>query len=409
MTAAPSRTTPRGVVPPWRVADLSVVDEGGHFLVGDPLTGVFVSLPPIGVEVIGWLAAGSSTAQVAALARESAGEDVDIEEFLGGLEELGFVARQDPDHPEEARGTDATGLSPDPHHRGSIVSRVGASAAAAAGVLSLALVARRPDLAPTASDLLALGDPATSLAALTGLTYVLALLHEGAHWHAARLAGVRARVSITRRLYFLTLETDLTGLWALPRRRRYWPLLAGMAFDVVVLCAAWASQVLLGPDTQVMPLLRLVAFVAVTGLATQCWIFLRTDLYAVLVVATGCVDLYRTTWLSILHGLRLAGPEHRRAYASAPRRDRRVAAWYRWVWAGGMALAAVFLVGYYLPAVAVTISWTVQMTVPVRLDSLRFWEATALALLIVSPSALTGWVLLRDLARTVSRRVARPG
>jgi hypothetical protein len=45
-----------------------------------------------------------------------------------------------------------------------------------------------------------------------------------------------------RRGIFPVLETDLTGLWALPPERRYGPFLAGMAVDGVVLFAAVAPR-----------------------------------------------------------------------------------------------------------------------------------------------------------------------
>ena len=50
--------------------------------------------------------------------------------------------------------------------------------------------------------------------------------------------GLRSRLSVSRRLYFLTFQADLTRLWSVPRRARYGPLLAGMTWDAVVLTVA---------------------------------------------------------------------------------------------------------------------------------------------------------------------------
>jgi putative peptide zinc metalloprotease protein len=38
------------------------------------------------------------------------------------------------------------------------------------------------------------------------------------------------------------LETNLTGLWALPRRQRYGPFLAGLAFDSVLMSGAVGTR-----------------------------------------------------------------------------------------------------------------------------------------------------------------------
>jgi hypothetical protein len=74
------------------------------------------------------------------------------------------------------------------------------------------------------------------------VTCALRGLHELCHWLAARAEGVAAKVRIDRRLYFFVFETDLTGLWGLPRRRRYWPMLIGLGFDTVILATVLALR-----------------------------------------------------------------------------------------------------------------------------------------------------------------------
>lgn len=99
---------------------------------------------------------------------------------------------------------------------------VGLPAWLVAGLAFLGCVvvfAVRPGLWPSASDLFPLGSPVLSVIALTVVMCALRGLHELCHWLAARAEGVKARVRIDRRLYMLVFETDLTGLWGLPRRR----------------------------------------------------------------------------------------------------------------------------------------------------------------------------------------------
>src|SRR4029079_16038930 len=91
--------------------------------------------------------------------------------------------------------------------------------------------------------------------------------------------------------YFLTFETNLTGLWALPPRRRVGPLVAGMAFDAVVLATVLALRVAgIGPDR----LWAAVALIELAAIVSQFFVFLRSDVYAVMTALLGCTHLQST-------------------------------------------------------------------------------------------------------------------
>ena len=74
---------------------LSVRPEGDGFMVGDLARGEFITVPAIAVVVIGALREGRTVAEAAARARDSAGTDVDVADFVETLRDLGFVARID--------------------------------------------------------------------------------------------------------------------------------------------------------------------------------------------------------------------------------------------------------------------------------------------------------------------------
>lgn len=411
------------VAGPWIVRPLSVVPQGDQFLVGDSDTGTFVLLPDVGVVVLDGLRAGVAPDALAAVAMARAGEPVDIAAFVDALQELGFVSPADA--PDATHQQETAGIAPDPTPSTRPVrarlldglahaayGRVAWTGYATAALVVIALLLGRPSLWPRVSDLFFLSTPARSLAALTLLTYLLALAHEGGHWLAARAIGVPASVSIGRRLYALTLETDLTGLYAVPSRRRFGPLLAGMAFDTTVLAAVLTTRAAEGwADTSrsggVAGLLAALTFVQVAALGTQLCVFVRTDVYALLVCATGCVDLYRTTQLSVLQATRLARPRHLDELAAAPARDRQVARWYGWLWLPGMGLAAWSFVVYFLPAVLRTVAWMAAGVTAAGPGTERFWEACALAVVLLSPTLLTGAVLARDLRRRLAREPLR--
>ncbi|HZN20604.1 MAG TPA: hypothetical protein VFB84_20825, partial [Micromonosporaceae bacterium] len=280
-----------------RLRPLSVVDEGDDVLIGDPERGVFVAVPAVGGVAVRALLEGATVAEAGARAAAFAGEPVDMAEFVAALTELGFVDTGDAPAPAPSAPVQHRGWVAGPP--AALVRPLFSTAAwcvyglAALWVVGCFVV--RPDLWPRPADLLVAGDIGLSLLVLVPIAYVLVGLHEMWHWLAARAQDLRARFGIDRRMFFLVFETDLSQLWTVPRRRRYGPQLAGLAVDMVMLASLLTAQLFLGP---VRPLPALV-FVLVASALWQCMLFLRTDLYGVLVTATGCRDLWRVKSLLV--------------------------------------------------------------------------------------------------------------
>lgn len=393
------------------VRPLSVVAEGEEFIVGDPSTGVYVVLPKVGVRVLELLRENPSIRAATAAARAEVGEEVDVADFARALVELGFAASAE--QPETERSEEQLPAAP-PAAGIWLRSAFGGPAwAFYAGAFAavVTMLCLRPALFPRPADLFFLSTPVRSLAALTVLTYALAAAHEGCHWLAARAIGVPARISIGRRLYFLVLEIDLSGLWGLPRRRRYGPLLAGMAFDSVALFvllgirwgdgAGWWSV-----SPGVGRLLAAVTFVEIAAILSQCWVFARTDLYAVLITVTGCVNLSRVNQLMVRRALRRLDDDQARELANAHPRDVAVARWFRWVYVAGVTGATWFFATYFAPATIRLVSWLGGVVVHARLASEPFWEALLFGGLILAPRAMTLAVATRDVIRWRTRSAA---
>jgi len=393
------------------VRPLTVVPEGEEFLVGDPESSVYVVLPAVGVRVLELLRWRRTLAEVSADAEREVGRDVDVMDFAQSLVELGFASRGDNDGTEDNE-EDAARSRPMPSSRWLryAFSRPVWIVYAVVALAAVGLLASRPALFPRASDLFFLDTPARSLAALTVIIYALAAAHEGCHWLAARAQGVDARVTVSRRLYFLVLEIDLTGLWSLPRRRRYGPLLAGMAFDALLLfsvllarfgdAAGWWRM-----GDSAARVLAALTFVQIAALMSQFWIFVRTDVYAVLVTATGCINLFRVNQLMVRRALRIMTADQERELRDAHERDRVVARWYRWIYLAGLAAAAWFFVMYFAPATIRLAGWIVASVAHAGVGSERFWEALVFGGLIFSPRLITLAVALRDLRRWRERRL----
>lgn len=395
------------------VRALSIVPEGNEFVVGDPELAAYVVLPTIGVQVLGLLREGRTLDEAAEQARGSAGEEVDVTEFAQSLLELGFATISDggagPDGEPRSR--------PAPWWLARCFSRGAWVGYGLCAIGAVALLSIRPGLLPDASDIFFLSTPARSLAGLTVIAIALAGAHEVCHWLAARAVGVRARITVSRRFYFLAFEIDLTGLWSLPRPSRYSALLAGMAFDAVVLFALLLGR--FGDEAGwwalgdgVGRLCAALSFVQFYAIASQFFVFARTDVYALLVTATGCVSLSRVNHLLTRRALRMLSAAQEQELAVAHHRDIAVGRWFRWLYLLGIAAAAWFFVVYFAPATITLAVWIAHTISEAEFGSVHFAEALLVSALMLSTRAVTLAVAVRDLCRWRRRsaplRAARP-
>lgn len=335
---------------------LSVVPDGDDVLIGDPDTGTFVAVPVVGGIVVTALLEGRTIGEARARAEEAAGEPVDVAAFVDTLAELGFVddgasVAAAPTAPVQQRGWLA-GVSQ--RWARPLFGRVAWFCYAAAAVFCVLVFALRPDLWPRPADALLLSDAGLSMLVLVPLSYLLVGLHESWHWLAARSLGLRTRFGVDRRLYFLVFETDLSQLWSVPRRARYGPQLAGLAVDMVVLTVLLVV-LLIWPGQR---LAAALAFATVVTTVWQCMIFLRTDLYGVLVTATGCRDLWRTKTLLLRRAFGRLDAEQAAELAEADSRDVRVGRWFRWLWLIGCAVALGYFALFYVPLIGYLFDWT---------------------------------------------------
>ena len=400
-----------------RLVALSVRARGEELLVGDVGAGEFVVLPEIAGVILDGIRAGQPLAAVAETAREVAGQDVDVVDFAKGLIELGFVTHVN-DRPVK---NDRVRL----HDGGRVGERLAALAGPlfsraawivyatlAAGCAVLLLFA--PRYRPPANSVFFLHDPLASLAILGVIDAGLTVFHEGAHWLAARVEGVPARITLGRRLYLLVAQTDLTSLFAVPRRRRFGPLLAGLAFEIITLSLLLAAELaaahgLWHPPATLMRLLMATALFRLNwSIAFQFLVFMRTDLYAVLVIGLDCLQLTRTTRLTIKRALRRLSSDEAAELAAADPRDLQVTRWYRWLYVGGMIAAAWFLIAFALPWLATIAHWITTSLTDTSPTHWRFWESLAFAAITLIPLLIPPTMMVVEQTRRLRQHSATP-
>jgi putative peptide zinc metalloprotease protein len=424
---------------------LSVVRQRDDYLVGDVERGDYIAVPEIGVMVIELLRSGHTVGQAAERASAAAGTDVDVADFAQALCAQGFAgpapAGPVPPGPASA-GVGSAGPAP----AGVGSAAVGSAEVWSAGVgsatpggqqvtrsrwanvlfgpfgwslfgllaaASVAIYLARPRLFPHAADPFFLNSPVRSVVAATIVMLLLGFGHEICHLLAARAEGVPARITVSRRLYLLVLETDLTRLWSIPRRRRYAPLMVGIALDLFVLVAAQVALLGRSCGWWLLPggvsrALAALSYLQVAVIVPQFFVFLRTDIYAVLATATGCLNLWQVTRLTVRARLRLATAAQREELTRATPHDLAVARWFGWVYAAGMVLATWFFVSYFLPVTVRLLTSMAHALAGADIRHTAFWEALGFGLLLLSSRAMTLWVFIRDLARRRRAGAARP-
>jgi hypothetical protein len=386
--------------------ELSIVEDGDEFVVGDPAAGIFVSLPKLGVTAIELLRSGRTVAEVTADMAELAGEEVKIDEFVAGLADAGLI-RSVNGVPLAAATAGApargwiTGVSP--QHARLLFGRVAWTFYGLCAVWCVFVQAFLPEYRPSFESILFYPDPALSMVVIAAVAIVAGSLHEAWHWLAARAEGVGVRFAISRRAFLPVFETDLSQLWGTPRRRRYGPLLAGLAFDVMVMAAALTLRIAAAP---VIPsvadrFLAVVVAVQVVAIILQCMICLRTDLYLIVSTALGCQDLLRVTRLYLKGQLwRLSKTQSDLLDAAHPR-DRRAAPWFAIAYLAGLGLLTWIFLNLWLPGTAVTGGWIVLGLWHASFTQRTFWEGLMIAVILLSQALLPLALYVKERLRAI--------
>jgi len=364
----------------YAVIPLSVQKDEESYLVGDADSGEFYQFPEVGVRILEMLRSGESAPAISAELAAEGGETFDVDGFVDELMAIGFV------HPVGHRP------SPAPAQIGSRDSRrifyvdprlaravfawpmLGCYFAIIAYALFCAIVDPRLRVNPNAfyTDT----NRTALLLLILILSFIEVCLHETGHMLAAARRGVRSRYGIGNRLWMVVAESDLTGILALPKAQRYFPMLAGLLVDF--LCAALLTLTLrallsAGAGGFAIQLVQAVILQIFIGVTWQFNIFVKTDVYFVLCNYFSCPDLdrdarhylrgllYRATRGRLGEALSAAGPRNLcglRAFTA--------------IWLFGRLASLVVLFGVFLPTIAQYVESAVSL---LRGPPAAFWMA----------------------------------
>ncbi|MFG1704376.1 hypothetical protein ACFLIM_14385 [Nonomuraea sp. M3C6] len=377
-----------------RLQPLTYVDDRDGVMVGRPDTGSYGVFPREGAELLRSLEAGGTLESGARRWHDQTGETLDVTDFLGILEDLGFVVGDD-----EVR---AAPVRVRWRRLGRVLFAPPAfllyAAVVAAGLAAMVI---DPGVRPTYEHIFFTSNISFIPVVLALAQFPLLLVHEGFHALAGRRLGLPSTLGIGRRFYYLVAETRMDALYSVPRGQRYLPFLAGALVDAVGVGAftvfAFAGRSW-GWPAWVTGLALALAFSGALRILWECLFYLETDFYFVINTATGCTDLHgaaRRRVRSWLAAVRLPVKSDDGEWSE---RDLAVSRWYAPLMVAGYGLSLGTLLVVGVPT-AVRF-WT---TVVHRFDgTASFWglvDTVVFVLLALAELGLLAYVTIRDLRR----------
>lgn len=378
--------------------------EGQEAVIGRPELGVFLSLPTEALEIVDDLAAGKTVGETRQAFSLRHGETPDMEDLLEHLAAHGLIRRPSEEGREEKEFRDQFLWIPRRVAQ-AFFSKPAWGAYSVLVVAAVGAMLSTPGILPGWRAAYFPRDTALMLFALMILGLGTTFFHELGHVLAARANGVATRFGISHRLFFVVWETDMTGVWALPRRQRYLPILAGPLVDLLsasllVLLAWFAGQgwVNLSPRTELV--CRALLLIYLMRLLWQAYFFVRTDYYYALTNALRCKSLMTDTETYLAERWRsLRGLPVEDSLQRLPANERKAVKAYAVVWLLGRGVALSVLLFIQLPLFIGYIrllTHRLKTGQGLALDNMTSWLPVAMFMLIFG-TGMAMW--LRSLIR----------
>lgn len=376
---------------------LVFLEDGDEVTIGRADVDSYGIFPGEGAELVRRLVAGDTPRQAADWFERTYGEGVDIEDVVAGLDELDLVRKS---------GELVTRTAPVRFRRlgAALFSPLAWVVYAGLAAWALFVMVVNADLRPSYHNIFFSDYYMLIQVGLFAAAIPLLLLHESFHALAGRRLGITSRLRIGRRLYFIVLETSLDGLVAVPRRRRYLPIVAGLLADVIgIAVCTIAADLTRHPDGSLSGagrFLLAVAFAALLRVIWQFFFYLRTDIYVLVTTVLGCVDLHGAARQIVRNRFRRLFGRSETDESLLHPIDRQVARWYSWlVVVGYTASLTTFVlagapVAYRFATGVIDRITSDGVPTPLLLDSIVFGGVA------IVQCAVLGWLMVRERVQT---------
>jgi radical SAM protein with 4Fe4S-binding SPASM domain len=295
----------------------------GKWIVGQEDTGTYGEFPEIGVRIVEELEKEKEVKKVSEKIYQETKQSYDIQDFIKSMLHSGFIKSIN------GRLLDREKLTPrkiesvfnkiNPKFFSWIFSWPVAVISSVLVVIALILMISNPALRPHYRNMIV-----SNFYTITGFAVViagviLASKHELFHFFAARKYGVKSAFRLSTRLYLLVMETDVSNVWILPKRKKLLVYLAGAFNDIVTLSilvtllylgssnswlAKLSSEIGGGTFLSIYSFLshpwfskiaKLLIFTSFYMIIFQCMFYMRTDFYYAIAHTLNCRNLMNDT------------------------------------------------------------------------------------------------------------------
>lgn len=392
--------------------------EGEEVLIGNIDSSTFLLLPPDAVELLDLLADGKTVGEAHRIYQEKYHEEPDLEGLLLQLEGKGFVRPQtssDLSHSDAVKDLIRSSKSKAIRYHFANFPQALAQQLFGRSALNsycfligvaLVVVAIDPSLLPGWKAHFFTRNSTLYRLILVGISYLVLFLHEMAHLIAARAVDIPSRMGISNRMWFLVAETDMSGIWSVPRKQRYIPFLAGPLLDaisasllILILFAHKCGWLLLHAD--IYELIRAVLLIYILQLLWQFYFFVRTDFYFVFSNIFRCKNLMKDTEVFLQNSLTRLFPLRRVSQSHIPRSERRLLPYYASLWIIGRVVAIATLIFVQLP-----LSWNYGVMIVTTFKNgyqaapYAFTDALLMLFIFFVPQVFGFWLWIRSFRTT---------
>lgn len=345
----------------YNVIPLSIQREGQDYIIGNKELGNFYQFPEEGRKIVEYLQQGESIDAIKTRCAQEFTEAIDVDDFIAMLLEIGFIYPADVHQPAPPVAAPAAPshisgrrwqFSANKKFAAMVFSPVALCVYLAIIGYSIFLAVQNPQLRLNPTALYFKDNLTLTFIILIVLGAVITFIHETSHMLAAAKHGIDSNLGLGNRMWHIVMEADLTGIFSLPKKQRYLPLLAGMMSDL--LCIALITLLLhLVLSMQGHPfLVQILQALALQTLFTIIWqfnLFLKTDMYFVLCNYFSLQTL-DTDARVYLRNLFFKLSRGRFGTAGVPnQKNLRVLRSFSWIWFLGRVISVYVLIVVFFP------------------------------------------------------------
>lgn len=124
--------------------------------------------------------------------------------------------------------------------------------------------------------------PGLSLLLFFIISWCITCLHETGHFLAAVNQKIPVKIKLSLRLFFLVVESDINGVWAIKKNNRYICYLAGIYIENLILCIVLITKKFLYFNFMYIQISNAIILIIFINFIWQFMIFLRTDFYLII-------------------------------------------------------------------------------------------------------------------------------